>query len=252
MRRTQLVSAEKVLPLRTRYQEEMNCQVVYESVHRRPGWSVTYRLEADDKSVGFSTVAIGGPWKDRPTLVEFYVLPEHRGQAFALFETLLAEGKPQRFELQSNDVLAFIMAHTYGRDVVSEKIVFRDAETTAHPSQGATLRKITSAEEARQCLEQRSGSSDWTLELDGVAIGKGGLAFHYNRPYADVYMSIEEPYRRRGFAAYLVQELKRECYEMGAIPAARCSPDNTASFRTLQSAGFVPFAHILIGSFDAR
>ncbi len=236
--------------MRTRYREEMNCQIVYDSIHRRPGWSVTYRLEAANKTVGFSSVAVGGPWKDRPTLVEFYLVPEHRGQAFALFETLLAAGKPQRFELQSNDVLAFIMAHTYGRNVVSEKIVFRDAETTSHPSHGATLRRVTSEEEARKCQEQCSGSSDWTLELDGAPIGKGGLAFHYNRPYADVYMSIDESYRRRGFAAYLVQELKRECYEMGAVPAARCSPDNTASFRTLQKAGLVPFAHILNGSFN--
>jgi GNAT superfamily N-acetyltransferase len=227
----------------------MNCQIVYDSVHRRPGWALTYRLETDGKSVGFGSVAVGTPWKDRPTLIEFYVLPEHRGQAFALFETLLAESKPQRFEIQSNDVLAFVMAHTYGHNIVSEKIVFRDAKTTAHPSHGAMLVRTTSEAEARECMEQRSGSSDWTLELDGTPIGKGGLAFHYNIPYADVYMSIEEPYRRRGFAAYLVQELKRECYEMGAVPAARCSPDNTGSIRTLQSAGLIPFAHILNGSF---
>jgi GNAT superfamily N-acetyltransferase len=238
--------------MRTRYREEMNCQIVHDSIHRRPGWATTYRLEANDKGVGFGLIAAAGPWKDRPTLLEFYVLPEHRGRAFHLFETLLAACKPQRFEVQSNDVLAFIMAHTYGREIVSEKIVFRDAQTTAHPSQGAKLVRATSDEEARQCMEQRSGSSEWTLELDGTPIGKGGIAFHYNRPYADVYMSIEEPYRRRGFAAYLVQELKRECYAMGAVPAARCSPDNTASFRTLQRAGFTPFAHILIGSFGGQ
>ena len=67
--------------------------------------------------------------------------------------------------------------------------------------------------------------------------------------YADVYMEIDEPYRQRGFGAYLVQELKRECYAMGAVPGCRCSPANTASRRTLQRAGFTPFAHILIGSF---
>jgi GNAT superfamily N-acetyltransferase len=238
--------------MRTRYREEMNCQIVHDSIHRRPGWTLTYRMEASDNSVGFASVAIGGPWKDQPTLLEFYVLPEHRGRAFVLFETLLAAAKPQRFEVQSNDVLPFIMAHTYGRDIVSEKIVFRDAETTAHPSQGARLLRTTTEAEARQSLEQRSGSSEWTLELDGTPIGSGGFAFHYNRPYADVYMRIDEPYRRRGLATYFVQELKRECYQMGAVPAARCSPENTASFRTLQRAGFLPFAHILIGSFPGN
>jgi GNAT superfamily N-acetyltransferase len=248
----QIVPPDDILPLRARHREEMNCQIVHDSIHRRPGWTLTYRLEANDQTVGFASLAIAGPWKDRPTLFEFYVLPEHRGQAFRLFETLLAASKPPYFEIQSNDVLPFIMAHTYGRDITSEKIVFRDAETTEHPSHGAKLLRITSEAEARECLEQRQGSSDWTLELDGAPIGKGGIAFHYNRPYADVYMSIDEPYRRRGFGAYLVQELKRECYSMGAVPAARCSPENTASFRTLQRAGFIPFAHILIGSFPGR
>ena len=52
-----------------------------------------------------------------------------------------------------------------------------------------------------------------------------------------------------------MQELKRVAYELGAIPAARCSPDNVASRRTLQKAGFVPFAHMLVGTlpqFEAR
>jgi hypothetical protein len=44
-----------------------------------------------------------------------------------------------------------------------------------------------------------------------------------------------------------VQELKRLAYQLGAIPCARCNPTNIASRRTLQKAGFVPYAHILDG-----
>ena len=245
----QLASNEHVLPMRTRHREEMNCQIVHDSIHLRPGWTLTYCLEANHRSVGFACVAIAGPWRDRPTLLEFYVVPEHRGQAFRLFEIMLATAKPQYLEVQSNEVLSFIMAHTYGRDIASERIVFRDGQITCHPSQGAILLRTTAETEARQCMEQRSGGSEWTLELDGVAIGKGGLLFHYNRPYADLYMEIDEKYRRRGLGAYLVQELKGECYKMGAVPAARCNPENAASIRTLQRAGFEPFAHILVGSF---
>ena len=68
-----------------------------------------------------------------------------------------------------------------------------------------------------------------------------------DRPYGDLYMEVAEPFRRRGLGSYLVQELKRLCYELGAVPCARCSPTNTASRRTLQKAGFVPFAHIIHG-----
>jgi hypothetical protein len=45
-----------------------------------------------------------------------------------------------------------------------------------------------------------------------------------------------------------VQELKRLTYELGSIPAARCGVDNHVSRKTLQKAGFVPYAHILNGS----
>lgn len=34
-------------------------------------------------------------------------------------------------------------------------------------------------------------------------------------------LAVAEPFRRRGFGAFLVQELKRVCYEGGYVPAAR-------------------------------
>jgi hypothetical protein len=37
-----LASAEEVLPLRTRYRDEMACQIVHDSIHRREGWSRSY------------------------------------------------------------------------------------------------------------------------------------------------------------------------------------------------------------------
>ena len=242
-----LSSAEDVLPLRTRYREEMNCQIVHDSIHRREGWTLSYVLDLGGVVAGFGSVAIGGPWKDKPTVFEFYVLPERRSRAFDLFEALLAASDARFFEVQTNDVLPTIMALTYGRDIATEKIVFHDKLTTAHPPNGAILRRVTSEEEIRICLERRQGGGEWLLELDGTIAAKGGILFHYNRPYGDLYMEVPEPFRRRGLGSYLVQELKRLCYELGAVPCARCNPTNIASRRTLQKAGFVPFAHIIHG-----
>ena len=75
------------------------------------------------------------------------------------------------------------------------------------------------------------------IESEGVPVATGGVLFHYNPPYGDIYMGVNEVYRRRGFGSYLVQELKRIAYEMGKIPAARCNASNVASRRTLQKAG---------------
>ena len=245
--RATLTSAPEVLPLRERFREEMNCQIVHDSIHRRSGWTLTYLLESGGATAGFGSVAIAGPWKDKPTVFEFYVLPEHRAQAFVLFEALLAAANPEFMEVQSNDPLITVMLHTYARDVASESIVFHDKLTTTLPADGATLRCMTSAEEIRTHIEQRQGGPEWRLEMDGKEAGKGGILFHYNRPYGDIYMEVAEPYRCRGFGAWMVQEMKRVAYELGAVPCARCSPTNIASRSTLQKAGFVPFAHMLNG-----
>ena len=60
-------------------------------------------------------------------------------------------------------------------------------------------------------------------------------------------MEVDERYWRRGYGSLLVQELKRTCYEMGRIPAARCNVTNVASRATLQKAGFLPCGRILRG-----
>lgn len=243
-----LSAAPDVMPLRERYREEMNCQIVHDSIHRRVGWTLTYLLESGGVQVGFGSVAIGGPWKDKPTLFEFYVLPGQRTRAFELFEALLASADARFMEIQSNDVILAAMFHTYAREIASEKIVFHDKLTTALPANGATLQRATSDEETLICIEQRQGGPEWLLEVDGKIAGQGGILFHYNRPYGDLYMEVAEPYRRRGLGSWLVQELKRLAYELGAVPCARCSPANLASRRTLQKAGFVPFAHMLTGN----
>ena len=243
-----LTVAPVVQSLRTRYRQEMNCQIVKDSIHTRPGWAMTYAVGLDDALVGFGTVAIAGPWKDKPTILEFYVLPEHRRRAFDLFEAFLGASRARLMEIQSSDALLAVMLHTYAREVVSEAIVFRDGFTTALPANGAVLQALTSDDEVRAAIAERQGGPEFLLHVDGTPAGKGGILFHYNPPYGDVYMDIEEPFRGRGFGAYLVQELKRQAYEIGSIPAARCGTDNRPSRKTLQRAGFIPYAHILNGT----
>src|SRR5262245_47377981 len=81
---------EGIRALRERHRQEMNCQIVHDSLHRREGWTTTHELRLGGVVAGFGSVAIGGPWKGRPTIFEFYVLPEHRSRAFDLFESYLA------------------------------------------------------------------------------------------------------------------------------------------------------------------
>lgn len=243
-----LAANDAILPLRTRFRQEMNCQIVHDSLHTRRGWTSSYVLRLNGTAAGFGSIAIAGPWNGKPTIFEFYVLPEYRGRAFDLFESFVDASAARLMEIQSNDTLLAVMLHTYARDIWSEKIVFADRLTTALPANGAVLQPLTSDQEIRLSIAERAGQAEWQLQVDGQPAGNGAILFHYNPPFCDLAMEVAEPFRRRGFGAYLVQELKRAAYQLGSLPCARCSPDNVPSRRTLQRAGLVPFAHILNGT----
>jgi GNAT superfamily N-acetyltransferase len=214
----------------------------------RPGWTQEYLLALGHVNVGYGSIAIGGPWKEKPTVYEFYVAPPHRLKVFELFSALLEASGAVAIETQSNDTSLTLMLHAFARDVASESILFHDRVTTALPSQGAIFRATTPGDENRLAAQDLDTSADWLVELDGVVAGAGGVLFHYNRPYGDIYMKVAEGFRRRGLGAFLVQEMKRVSYERGNVPAARCSPTNIASRQTLQKAGFVPCGHLLVGA----
>src|SRR5262245_59940671 len=115
-----LASNQEVLPLRVRHRAEANCQVAKDSIHARPGWTQTYLLRVAGHTAGFGSVAVAGPWKDKPTVIEFYVLPQWRGRAFDLFEAFVAASGPSFFEVQTSESLLTAMLFTYGCDFVSE------------------------------------------------------------------------------------------------------------------------------------
>ena len=238
----------EIVSLRDAFRQEMDGQIVHDSIHARLGWTLEYAVTQRDRVVGYGSVAVAGPWRDRPTVYEFYLDPAFRPRAFELFDAFLEASSPHAFEVQTSDTLSTMMCLTHARDIGTERIVFRDAETTMHNANGATLRCITPPETIQTAIAERQGGGEWVVEIDETVVARGGMLFHYNRPYSDLYMDVDEPFRRRGIGTYLVQELKRLCYELGAIPCARCSTTNEPSRRTLQRAGFVPFAHILFGS----
>jgi len=230
------VSVPEILPWRDLYRRQMNCQIVHDSLHPREGWTEPYLLELGGKAAGYGSIVVGGPWKGTRTVFEFYILPEQQLRVFDLFGSLREASGATAIETQTNDVLLTVMLHAFARNISSESIVFEDKVTTSLSANGATF------------IPERREDSEWGVEVDGAIVANGGIMFHYNRPYSDIYMRVEETFRQRGLGSYIVQELKKISYQMGSIPCARCNPDNIASRKTLQKAGFVPCAHILTGS----
>jgi hypothetical protein len=77
-------------------------------------------------------------------------------------------------EVQSSDILLAVMLHTYAGDIQSEKIVFQDAVTTALPTNGATVLRLTTEREARDAIAERQGGAEYQLLVDGAVAATGG------------------------------------------------------------------------------
>ncbi len=233
------VSPSEIALWRDMYRQEMNCQIVHDSMHSREGWTQPYVLEVGGVSAGYGSILIGGPWTGTRTLFEFYVIPAIRSHALDLFGCLIAASDATAMKAQTNDVILAAMMYTWAKDIKSEKIVFEDKLTTSYRRNDAVLRRRSEPDD------------DWALEVEGEIAATGGILYHYNRPYGDIYMEVAEAFRLRGLGCFLVQELKRVCYELGSVPCARCNTENVASRKTLQKAGFVPCAHILTGTLES-
>jgi GNAT superfamily N-acetyltransferase len=241
-------SLEEIAHLRELYRAEMNCQIMFDSLHTRPGWTQSYLLLANGVPAGYGTIALTGPWKDKPTAVEFFILPQHRLRSFDFFETFLHASHPIAIETQSNGILLHIMLHTYAKSVAAEAILYHDKITTTHAQPNVIFRRATRGDQAQIASQKLDDDADFVLEFNGNIVATGGILYHYNPPYGDIYMAVAETHRRRGLGSFMVQELKRTGYELGKIPACRCNVGNIPSRKTLQKAGFVPCGNILVGS----
>ncbi|MEP6619024.1 MAG: GNAT family N-acetyltransferase [bacterium] len=241
------VPLERILGMRDAHRREMSCQIVRDAWHGR-GFTASYELLVGDEIVGYGSVG-GSPGDPPETLMEFFVLPEHRGMALPLFKQLVAASGARRVDAQTNDRLLLLMLLDCAVDVSSDTILFADGRTTTlpPPDTQAILRRVTEAD-ARVVFEHTMEPvGSWGLEVDDRLVATGGQLFHYNPPYGDLFMEVAVPYRRRGFGSYLIQELKRLSYEAGSIPAARCDANNIGSRRTLERAGMFPCGRMLRG-----
>ena len=241
------VPLSDILGMREEYRREMGCQIVHDSWHAR-GFTDSYVLRARGRVVGYGSVG-GAPRDTRDTVKELYVRPADRGSAAPLFEALVAASGARAIEAQTNDPLLLLMLYDHAVDVRADRVLFADGATTTlpPPAPGATVRAVVEADHARVFAHTLEPVGEWGVDVGGELVATGGLATHYNPPYRDIYMEVAAAHQRRGVGSWLVQELKRLCYETGGVPAARCQHENVRSRRTLQRAGMFPCARILQG-----
>jgi GNAT superfamily N-acetyltransferase len=246
----------EILNLRKLYLEEMNTQIRYNAVHER-GRSDTYILSIDGIKVGYGSV-LGQDAADRDTIFELYVIPAYRKISSVLFRELLMTSNAKYIECQSNDPLLSSMLFEFGDNIHSDVILFSDHHATHLPLPGATHLSLPGAifrkrKETDTLFEHKhEPEGTHVIEFNGEIVATGGFLLHYNMPFSDLYMEVREDVRQGGVGSYLIQEVKRECYLAGRVPAARCNINNHASKATLIKAGLKIAGFMMFGTVRSK
>lgn len=234
-------SLDTIQSFRINFLQENNFQFTYDKCHRY-GWADTWLIEVNNIQAGYAAVWGQSKRQDRDAIFEFYLLKPYRNIASAIFDKVVSETGATWIECQSNDVLLTSMLYEFTSNILAETILFEDHVETELYIPGVRI--------GRKISEENSGDDvgGYFLEQQGEMVATGGFMLNYNFPYADIYMEVKEPFRRNGLGSLMVQELKKEIYRIGRVPAARCNIMNRASKATLLKAGFAPCGFRLKGT----
>ena len=210
---------EEIKAFRVVFLHENNFQFVYDKCHYY-GWADTYVFLIDGQKVGYGAVWGKDKRQDRDTIMEFFVLKTFRQFSGLIFQEFISVSATAFIECQSNDRLLPGMMYEYAENIHAEAILFEDNIQTNFVIPGIVFRREKIND------DNINDVGGYILEQSGNTVATGGFMLNYNIPYADIYMEVNDNYRRQGFGSLLIQELKKEIYLMGRVPAARCNINN--------------------------
>jgi GNAT superfamily N-acetyltransferase len=238
------INLKEILYLRSLYLQENNFQIRYNACHER-GWTDSYIVTFNHEKIGYGSIKGNENINDRDTIFEFYIIPSFRNLSLAAFLELLHSSKAAFIECQTNDLLLTSLLYQYGQNIHSDTVLLEENITTDIKMDNIVFRKRNETDVVFDHKAEPVG--DYVLELNDEIVATGGFLLHYNLPFADLYMEVKEDCRRKGFGSFLIQELKKQCYLAGRVPAARTGTDNLASRATLIKAGCKIAGFMLLG-----
>jgi GNAT superfamily N-acetyltransferase len=239
---------EKIGPLRAQFLTENNFQVRYDACHAR-NWSDSYLITGNGTPVGYGAVKGREDLYKRDAVFEFYLTPSARKLAPDAFVQLLRETNVPLIECQTNDLLLTSLMYEFSHKIYADYILFEDHEETAYRRPELAFRPRLETDHVFGLDPADAGQ--YVLDRTGEIVATGGFLLHYNFPFADLYMEVKKECRKRGYGSYILQELKKVCYESGRVPAARCRIENKASKATLIKAGMKVCGYMLTGTVRA-
>ncbi len=231
----------EITVFRNLFLKENNFQFIHNKCHDY-GWADTYLFTIDGAHAGYGSVWGQNRREDRDTIFEFYLLIPYRKMAELVFSKFIGISGVVFLECQTNDSLLSSMVYRFSENIHAESILFEDNVQSNLYLPGVVFRKRTPGDK----VDEDSG--DFLLLDNQSIVADGGLMLNYNFPFADIYMRVKENERQKGYGSFIVQELKKEAYHIGRVPASRCNIKNHISKRTLMKAGLRPCGFLLLGT----
>jgi GNAT superfamily N-acetyltransferase len=226
--------------LRSEFLAENNIEFCLDKCHLY-GWADTYLFTVDGVIAGYGSVWGKDDRNDRDSIFEFYLKPLYRAQSSTFFAEFISTSGVKYIESQTNDKFLAPMLFEFAEKIFAESILFEEGFQSSIELSGAEL-------VSKGVNDPKHSDQQFILKYNGEEVASGGLMLNYNFPYADIYYGVDEKHRRKGFGTLIVQELKKEAYNLGRVPAARCNVNNTASKRTMMKAGLKICGWRLVGT----
>lgn len=223
-------------PHRRLFLAETKFQFIYNKCHGA-GWVDNYLFKFEERAIGYGSVWGKDKREERDTVCEFFLDQPFRKYAKQLFDQFTNAAGAGYVECQTNDVLLAGMAFESAKNINAEAILFETAFETDFVIAGAQFVQSKNADEW----------DAYSIQKDGEVVATGGFVWNYNFPYIDIYYEVKENFRKQGYGALIMQELKREAYRLNRVPAARCNVKNGASKALLLKAGMRVCGYIVIG-----
>ena len=238
------VDLNEILQLRILFLQENNFQIRYNACHER-GWSDSYVFIFNNEKIGYGSIKGKENLIDRDAVFEFYLISSFRNLSSVVFEKFLHYSNACFIECQSNDLFLSSLLYKHGQNINSDVVLFEENFSSNIKINSALFRKRKNEDVIFEHTAEPVG--DFIIEINNEVVATGGFLLHYNMPFADLYMEVEESHRKKGFGSFLIQELKQQCYLSGRVPAARTCVDNIASQATLKKAGLRIAGFMLLG-----
>ena len=239
------INLQEILPLRNLFLQENNFQIRYNAQHER-GWSDSYLIMHNEEKIGYGSISGKETINDRDSVFEFYIIPSFRNLAPLAFLELVHASKAPFIICQSNDLLLLSLLFQFAQNIHADTVLLGEDFTSSMHIDHVIFRKWSDKDIIFEHKAEPVGT--YVLEFNNQVVATGGFLLHYNMPFADLYMEVREDCRRKGFGSFLIQEIKKQCYLAGRVPAARTGLDNIASKATLLKAGFKVAGFMLSGT----